>query len=105
MADAFAKTDSMILVVPVEGTREKVEFWKSGFYRIALQAKVPIALGWLDFTRKEGGVGPVIEASGDMKADMDKIRAFYAKIQGKHPERFAEPRLREEQTSTSPKRS
>jgi 1-acyl-sn-glycerol-3-phosphate acyltransferase len=103
LAEAFDEAESMVLVVPAEGTRKRVEFWKIGFYRIAQRAKVPIMLGWLDFGKRQGGIGPRVNATGNMQSDMDKIRAFYCNIQGKHPERFGAPRLREEQPITNPK--
>ncbi|MGW8323976.1 MAG: glycerol acyltransferase, partial [Thermodesulfobacteriota bacterium] len=62
----------------------KVRYWKTGFYRIAESANVPIVLGFLDYRRKVGGIGPVVVPTGDIEADMEKIRAFYAKIIGKY---------------------
>lgn len=96
MADLFEASDHLILMVPAEGTRSHVEYWKSGFYRIAEAADVPIILGYIDYGRKRGGFGPAIRPSGDLKADMDRIRAFYADKKGKYPEKFGTPRLREE---------
>jgi len=83
---AFEARESMYLVVPPEGTRSKTRYWKSGFYWIAHGAKVPILLGFLDFKRKVGGIGPSIMPTGDIIADMDKIRAFYTGVTGKRPE-------------------
>ncbi|MFO0756648.1 MAG: lysophospholipid acyltransferase family protein [Byssovorax sp.] len=97
LAERFAAADSLVLAVPPEGTRGKVDYWKSGFYRIALAAQVPIALGFLDFERKVCGVGPLVMPTGDVKADMDQIRAFYAGIRGKHPKLEGVPRLRDEE--------
>ncbi len=73
------------LVVPPEGTRSKVRYWKSGFYYIALGAGVPIVLGYMDFERKISGLGPVFQPTGDLQADMAKIQAFYAPYKGKNP--------------------
>lgn len=95
-ADLFDEIDDLILTVPAEGTRSKVEYWKSGFYHIARQAEVPIVLGFLDFARKRGGFGPAVEAGDDVKAVMDRIREFYADKTGLRPELWSEPRLREE---------
>jgi 1-acyl-sn-glycerol-3-phosphate acyltransferase len=83
-------------MVPAEGTRSHVEYWKSGFYHIARGAKVPVLLSYLDVGRKVGGIGPAIELSGDFRADMDKIREFYAGMQGFRPENAGVIRLREE---------
>lgn len=84
------------LIVPAEGTRSRSDYWKSGFYHIATTAQVPIVLSFLDYTKKEGGFGPAIQASGDVRKDMDQIRDFYGDIQGKYPECFSPIRLREE---------
>ncbi len=83
-AEHFRKADSLVMVVPPEGTRQKVRYWKTGFYRIAERANVPIALGFLDYRRKVGGIGPVVVPTGDIEADMETIRAFYANITGKY---------------------
>lgn len=99
MAEIFADREQLILAVPPEGTRKRVEHWKSGFYEIARAADVPIAAGFLDYRRRRGGIGPLIRPTGDVAADMDDIREFYADKTGRHPERFAVPRLRAEDTS------
>ena len=87
------------LVIAPEGTRAREEFWKSGFYRIAQMADVPIVCAYVDKATRSGGFGPVITPSGDVRADMDLIRAFYADKTGLKPGRFNVPRLREEDTS------
>ncbi|MBC3936087.1 lysophospholipid acyltransferase family protein [Undibacterium rugosum] len=86
--DAFHASDRLTVIVPPEGTRGKVTHWKTGFYYIALGAGVPIALGYLDFGRKVGGIGKMFMPTGDIVADMQEIRRFYAGIQGKHPQQF-----------------
>ena len=84
---AFRDNDELIMVVPPSGTRSKVRYWKTGFYHIANGAGVPIMLGFLDYRRKVGGVGPVVVPTGDIEADMQAVRAFYADITGKNPEK------------------
>lgn len=98
MIEAFARHEDLYLVIPPEGTRSRTEYWKSGFYRIALGAKVPIVPGYLDYRNKVGGFGQPIEMVGDVKADMDRIRSFYghAAVMARHPEKFGPIRLREE---------
>jgi 1-acyl-sn-glycerol-3-phosphate acyltransferase len=100
MVERFQASDRLVLVVPAEGTRARTEYWKSGFYHIAREAGVPIVLGYLDYTKRRGGFGPALAATGDYAADMDAIRDFYADKTGRHPTRFAEPRLREEAPAT-----
>ena len=84
------------LVVTPEGTRHRGKLWKSGFYRIARDAGLPVVLGYVDSATKTTGLGPTIHLTGDVVADMDRIRAFYADIRGIHPEDFTPPLLREE---------
>jgi hypothetical protein len=81
--DAFHANERLTVIVPPEGTRGKVTHWKTGFYYIALGAGVPIALGYLDFGRKAGGIGRMFMPTGDIAADMEEIKAFYSGIQGK----------------------
>ena len=102
LAEKFATAQKLILTVPAEGTRGKRDYWKSGFYRIAEGAKVPIVPGFLDYARRRGGFGPSFVPTGDMKADMDRLRAFYKDIQGKFPEKFTLPRLPEEDGLPAP---
>jgi 1-acyl-sn-glycerol-3-phosphate acyltransferase len=96
MAEKFKSSDYLVLAVPPEGTRSKVDLWKSGFYHIASQSGVPIGLGYLDYDRKLCGLGLFVKPSGYVNEDMDKIRAFYRNIRGKYPDLETEPRLREE---------
>ena len=92
-------TSSLALVVPVEGTREKGDYWKSGFYRIASEADIPIVPSFLDGPTRTGGYGPTVIPSGDLSADMDKFRAFYADKRGVKPKNKTTPRLREEDSA------
>jgi 1-acyl-sn-glycerol-3-phosphate acyltransferase len=96
MAQRFAESEDLVLTIPPEATRRRSDFWRSGFYQIALRARVPIVMGYLDYARKRGGFGPSWIPSGDARAEMDAVRRFYAGIRGRYPENFAEPRLREE---------
>jgi 1-acyl-sn-glycerol-3-phosphate acyltransferase len=84
-AEAIKAADGPLqLVVPPEGTRSKVRYWKSGFYYIALSAQVPIVLAYMDYERKISGLGPVFHPTGDLEADMVRIQAFYAPFKGKN---------------------
>ena len=84
------------LVVTPDGTRGRHEFWKSGFYRIARDTGMPVTLGFVDRTTITTGLGPTFELTGDVPADMDRIRAFYADKSGVRPDLRTEPRLRDE---------
>ncbi len=72
------------LIIPPEGTRDKVTTWKTGFYWIAQQAGVPIQLAYMDYANKRVGLGPQLQPTGDIEADMVTIKAFYAPFMGKH---------------------
>lgn len=96
IAASMNQQERVFLIIAPSGTRTKSEFWKSGFYRIAEAAGVPILLGFLDYKNKEGGLGPTLSPA-DIRKDMDTVRAFYATKTGKHPHKTTVPRLREEQ--------
>ena len=84
------------LVVTPDGTRKGHSHWKSGFYRIARETGMPVTLGYVDRTTMTTGLGPTLEMTGDVAADMDRIREFYADKSGFHPQHRIEPRLRDE---------
>jgi len=83
----FDEVDDLIVAITPEGTRSKVSHWKTGFYYIALEAKVPIAMAYLDYGNKIVGVGPNFMPSGDLKADFEIIREFYTGVVGKNPKK------------------
>jgi 1-acyl-sn-glycerol-3-phosphate acyltransferase len=87
MIEKFNQWDRLILTIPPSGTRKRVSQWKTGFYHIAFGADVPIALGFLDYKRKVGGIGPVMTPSGEIEEDMGIIRAFYSTVTGKYPDK------------------
>jgi 1-acyl-sn-glycerol-3-phosphate acyltransferase len=86
---AFHKLEKLIMVVPPEGTRKMVSYWKTGFYHIAQGANVPIVLGFLDYRRKVGGIGPTFHPTGHIEKDIQTIRNFYAAIMGKRQSQFS----------------
>ncbi|RVU47569.1 lysophospholipid acyltransferase family protein [Rubrivivax rivuli] len=88
-AAALVQADGPVqLVVPPEGTRGKTRHWKTGFYFIALEARVPIVLAYMDYAEKRSGLGPVFTPTGDVEADMGEIKRFYAPIRGKRADLF-----------------
>lgn len=84
MAREFATREELVLAIPPEGTRGKVEKWKSGFYHIARGAGVPLVMAVLDYGRKEVRVSGAIWPSGDYAADFALIRGHYEAAVGKH---------------------
>jgi 1-acyl-sn-glycerol-3-phosphate acyltransferase len=85
----FKSSDELALMIAGEGTRGKVEKWKSGFYHVALGAGVPLMLAYLDYAKKEAGFGEPIYLSGDKEKDAALIRSFYADKTAKYPENFS----------------
>ena len=99
IADLMAQArgdQPFVLGLAAEGTRSRGDYWKSGFYRIAQQTGLPITLAFLDGPSRTVGWGPTFEVTGDVAADMDRIRAFYADKTGLRPSGFTPPRLRDE---------
>lgn len=89
MVDLFKEHDDLVMLVTPEGTRSLRTKWKTGFYHVAVLANVPVALGYLDYKKKEAGVGTVVYPSGDMKKDMQEIMAFYKNVIPHTPENFS----------------
>ncbi len=77
VAAAFAAADDLALVIAPEGSRTFKGDWRSGFYHIAMAADVPIVPAWVDNTKLVGGMGEPIMPTGDYRADLAKIAAFY----------------------------
>jgi 1-acyl-sn-glycerol-3-phosphate acyltransferase len=89
MVDLFKEREELVVVVTAEGTRKKVEKWRTGFYHVATLANVPIALGYLDYKKKIAGVGKIMVPSGDIKKDMKEMMDFYKHYTPKFPEKFS----------------
>ena len=100
-AQAAAAADGFILVLAPDGTRTPTDHWKSGFYRLSVGSGLPLALAFVDGPTRTTGIGPTLELTGDVRADMDLIRAFYADKHGFRPGRGSTIRLREEDTPRS----
>jgi len=96
MVAEFERRDDFCLLITPEGTRSRAPHWKSGFYHIAREAGVPLVLGRLDFRKREGGLFDIFEPTGNLTADMDRIRAFYRDAAAKYPDCFGPVQLREE---------
>ena len=86
--DMLKQADELVLLVPAEGTRKRVDAWKKGFYYIALESGLPLLLAYLDYGKKEAGVGRMMYVSGDFEKDMAEIEDFYKDIIAKHPENY-----------------
>ena len=88
VAELFDKNETMVVVITPEGTRRRVRHWKKGFYQIAMAAKVPIALAYIDYGTKTGGIGPLFYPTGNYEADIAEIMDFYKDKKGRFPDQF-----------------
>ncbi len=86
MIDLYNRRERLIIGLTPEGTRSRVEQWKTGFYRIAEGAGIPIVLVALDYGRKVGTWGPMFVPTGDIDADVAAMQAYYAGVTPRHPE-------------------
>lgn len=82
----YRDNPQLIVLVPPEGTRSKVKRWKTGFYHIAVNAGVPVLMGYVDGGKKEAGLTDFFYPSGNVDADLPKIRAYYADKVGINPD-------------------
>ncbi len=76
------------MVITPEGTRSRTNRWKRGFYMIAQKARVPIVPGYLDYKKKEAGLGPVIHPGSNLKDSITALENLYSDKSGKHPQNF-----------------
>lgn len=90
----FERNAEFYLAIAPEGTRKKADHWKSGFYRVAMAAKVPLGLAFIDFTKREVGVDTYLELSGDETEDLSRIRAYYVDKRGRFPEKESDIRFK-----------
>ena len=96
IAQIFSERERLVLAIAPEGTRVRAEHWKSGFYRIAERARVPIVPAYLDYGTRTAGFGPPFVPSGILRDDMDRLRAVYSGKRGLFPDCFGPVRLLEE---------
>lgn len=88
VAENYEGKDELVIIITPEGTRSRVSKWKKGFYNIAQKANVPIVLGFLDYKRKEAGLGPVIQPDTTYDEVVSILKEFYKDKTGKYPEKF-----------------
>ncbi|XLS27695.1 1-acyl-sn-glycerol-3-phosphate acyltransferase [Flavobacteriaceae bacterium M23B6Z8] len=86
IANIFLKKDEFRLALAPEGTRKKVEQWKTGFYFIAKEAKVPIVMVAFDYGTKTVKIAEPFYPTDDQEADFIFMRSFYKGVVGKVPE-------------------
>ncbi len=89
LAHQLSELDDCVLLITPEGTRSARAEWKTGFYRMAEEAGVPIIVAYVDTVKKEAGIDHIMTPSGDIEADMKKLKAFYDTKTGIKPENYA----------------
>jgi 1-acyl-sn-glycerol-3-phosphate acyltransferase len=100
IAELYTTMDELRIVVPAEGTRSKAEYWRTGFYYIALEAKVPIAFSFIDAATKTIGVDGYFIPTGNRDEDLQKVIDFYKDKRGLKPHKQAEIKFRPPQEVT-----
>jgi 1-acyl-sn-glycerol-3-phosphate acyltransferase len=88
VAARMRAADRMWFVLAPEGTRRKVTQWKPGFWKIAKAADVPVFCVWFHYPEKTIGLGPLVELSGDIDADIARIREMYRPHRGRNRDVF-----------------
>lgn len=94
LVDAFNRNERFNIAIAPEGTRRKTDHWKSGFYRIAIAAGVPVGLGFFDYRNKVVGVERWVTLSGNEEEDLEVIRQYYADKPGRYPEQAGDIRFK-----------
>ncbi len=89
IARGVREAEKIVLVVAPEGTRKRTEKWKSGFYRIAQEAGIPILLLRFDYLRRRVLIGPLFQPSGDYEGDLAAMRALVEARMARRPENYA----------------
>lgn len=90
MANLLVDTkEDLFMVVTPEATRSRREKWKAGYYHIAKQAGVPLALAHIDYKTKSCGIGAIVHLTDDADADMRKVMEFYQSKTALYPEQFS----------------
>lgn len=89
VAATFEAHERFVLALAPEGTRRRVKHWRTGFYHIAREAGVPIALVAFDYGRKRIIAGPATVPTGDIESDFRRMRAFFDGVTPQNPDGFA----------------
>ena len=89
MVKQMREADKMILCLSPEGTRSRIEKWKTGFLHIAQKAEVPVLLVAFDYKKKQINFGPVHKIGDDIPLELNKIYRHYANFHAKYPDKVA----------------
>ena len=95
MVEQMQKGNGINLVIPPSGTRSYTDYWKSGFYHISVAAEIHLVCGFLDYSKKQAGLGPTF-LPNNLSTDMERLREFYSPIAARFPSMKSRIRLKEE---------
>lgn len=98
LTDLFNRSEHLVLALAPEGTRSKTDHWKTGFHAIARAAKVPVLMAYLDYGKKQLGIGGMFHPGDDIEADFKLIREYYKDRRGKNPENESLIRVRKKES-------
>ena len=101
LTDAFERSERFHMCITPEGTRARTDHWKTGFYRLALAAQVPVGLGFMDYGRKCVGIERWVTLTGDEETDLQTLRDYYADKVGYHPENAGDICFKERRAADS----
>jgi 1-acyl-sn-glycerol-3-phosphate acyltransferase len=102
--EAMRSHERLMIGLTPEGTRKRSAYWKTGFYRIALGAQVPIVCATIDYRRRVVGVGRALWPSGDIETDVQIISEVYRNVTALHPDQVGEIATRPSVTDLHKKR-
>ena len=91
ISDAMVNSDRMILAVAPEGTRSRIDNWKTGFLHIAKRADSPVMLVALNYAKKQVQIGKLIKVDNSVEEALEKVYQFYASVPAKYPENVVCP--------------
>lgn len=86
VADAYNNSKELVIALAPEGTRKKVDHWKTGFYHIAKEAQVSVAMAFVDYSKKKCGIGGHFIPTGNLQEDIEILQGFYENVVAKFPE-------------------
>ena len=94
VVNLFKTNKIEILAIAPEGTRKKVNKWKTGFYYIALKTKLPILMVSFDYNRKEVKINNGYYPTGNIETDIAYLEHYFIGVTGKNPELSYVPKLK-----------
>lgn len=85
MVARIRSAEQIVVVITPEGTRSRVDNWKTGFLRVAELVQVPVVQVAWHYPDRLLHIGPVAELTGDHEHDIARIRSYYRQFTGRNP--------------------